>query len=78
MKIKLTITLVFTFVFLILHCESAARAPVPYCFSKPIYKEFPLTVEEACDYDMEQIFSGYNLNISLLKGGDVASVGRKW
>ena len=57
---------------------TAAKAPVPYCFSKPIYKEFPLTVEEACDYDLEQIFSGYNLNISLMKGSDVASVGRKW
>ena len=75
---KLSFILTLLVVILVQQCQAAARAPIPYCLSKPIYKEFPLTFEEACDYDLEQIFSGYNLNISLAKGNNVASVGRKF
>ena len=77
MRVKLNLILALLIALMAVQIHTAARAPVPYCFSKPIYKEFPLTFEESIDYDVEQIFSGYNLNITLDKGSEVASVGRK-
>jgi len=77
MRIKLNLILALLIALMAVQIKTAGRAPIPYCFSKPIYKEFPLTFSESIDYDLEGIFSGYNLNITLAKGSEVASVGRK-
>ena len=58
--------------------SAIARPPAPNCFSKPIFKEFPLTHEEVFTHDLSNIFSGYNLDITLAKESNIASVSRKW
>jgi hypothetical protein len=50
---------------LVLQVWAIARAPVPFCQSKPLFKQFPLSAEELLSHDMADTFSGYNLDIAL-------------
>lgn len=63
---------------LVLQVWSIARAPLPFCQSKPLFKQFPLTVEELLSHDMADTFSGYNLQINLVGENPIASISRKW
>lgn len=63
---------------LICQAEAIARAPTPYCSSKTIYKQFPLSAEEILIHDMSDVFSGYNLNITLGSKNPWASITPKW
>lgn len=54
-----------------------ARAPAPYCSSKPLYLQFPVAQEELITYDMSNAFSGYNLNIVMAKESPIASIKKK-
>lgn len=47
--------------------------PLPYCKSKPIIQVLPMTVGEIMSGDLSSAFSGYNLDISIKKGGDIAT-----
>ena len=78
MRIKLNLIFSLLLALTIIEVSSTAWVPKPYCLSRPMYKEFPLTSEELVTYDMSQSFSGFNLNITLGKESDVASIGRKW
>ncbi|CAM6004635.1 unnamed protein product [Sphagnum balticum] len=57
---------------------AASKAPVPYCFSKPLFDQFPLAAEEVLSHDMATSFTGYNLNISLLSQNSFATLSSKW
>ena len=62
----------------VLGCALAVRAPVPYCNSRPIYKEGPLAYEERITHDMDTAFSGYNLDIQLASNSTCASLTKKF
>lgn len=55
----------------------AGVAPEPYCLSKPIYKQFPLAMEEILSHDMSSSFSGYNLDITIPSDVTFATVSKK-
>jgi hypothetical protein len=63
---------------LVLQAAAIARAPTPFCQSKPLFKQFPLAVEELISHDMSDTFSGYNLNITLASNNTIASISRKF
>ena len=63
---------------LIVSVSSVARAPTPFCSSKPIYKQVPITVGEIIDADVSSMFQGYNLNVTTAVDYPFASVSRKW
>ena len=44
---------------------SIAKAPTPYCISKPMYQQIPLSADEKLGHDMSLSFSGYNLDIKV-------------
>jgi hypothetical protein len=54
-----------------------AFAPEPYCLSKPLYKQFPLTIEEELSHNMADSFNGYNLDISLPQNISFATMSQK-
>ena len=62
----------------ILGSSFAANAPSPYCNSRPIYKEGPLTYEERLSHDMDDAFSGYNLDIELASNNSFAKMSKKF
>lgn len=51
--------------------------PHAHCASKPIYQVLPLTVGEVLSGDLSDAFTGYNLNITITKGMDIATVPQK-
>lgn len=57
--------------------QAIARAPVPYCSSKVMYKQIALAAEEYVSVDMSDFFSGYNLNVTLGSNNSFADVYRK-
>ena len=59
---------------LVLGILTQSDLPGPHCTSKPIFQHLPLTVGELLTGDVSNAFTGYNLNISIKKGGDVARV----
>jgi hypothetical protein len=65
MRFKLNLTHGLLCTLLVVQVLAVARAPTPYCVSKPLYKQLPLTYEEILTYDMDIPFSGYNLFIHL-------------
>jgi hypothetical protein len=68
----------FLLLALIISACAIAKAPVPSCTAKTLYKQFPLTVGEILTHDMDRSFSGYNLNITLATNNSFASLTRKW
>ena len=55
----------------------AAFAPEPFCLSKPLYKQFPLVMEEVLSHDFAQSFSGFNLDIQLTSNNTFATMSKK-
>lgn len=49
----------------VLQAMSLAKAPVPYCTVKPQFKEVPLSFQEQINYDLDEIFFGYNLELAI-------------
>lgn len=76
-KLKYLLVLLFLAVYFT-PVAAIARAPKPYCSSKPLVKQFPFTVDELLTYDMSKTFTGYNLAISLGSNNSWASVTPKW
>ena len=62
---------------MIFEIESIARAPVPYCSSKILYKQIALAAEEYVSIDMSNFFSGYNLHITKGTNNSFADIHRK-
>jgi hypothetical protein len=67
----------------ILHCIllvavlSQSDAPTPHCTSRPIFQTLPMTVGEIISRDLSRFYTGYNLEISITKGMDVAQTLKK-
>ena len=78
MQIQIRAILGLLLVLLVVHTNAIARAPTPYCQSKPLFKQFPITAYELMYHDMADTFSGYNLNITLASESNLASMTRKW
>ena len=74
MKIQTFIALLLTFTLV----TSVARLPSPYCNSKPLFKQTPLSPKELRSHDMSDAFSGYNLNITLASNNSFASMTPKF
>lgn len=55
-----------------------AKAPLPFCSSKNILKQFPLTIDEVISTDLSDIFTGYNLNITIPSNNSFARITPKW
>jgi len=50
----------------LLSLAAASRVPVPSCSSPKInLQDFPISLQETQSFDMNDIFSGYNLNITI-------------
>lgn len=73
MQLKLLLVLA-----LALQVWTIARAPAPFCQSKPLFKQFPLALEEILSHDMADTFYGYNLEIVLPAENPIASISKKW
>lgn len=65
---KICILLAFVLVLVQLQSDP----PTPHCSSRPIFTTLPMTVGEIIRGDLANSFTGYNLNISIKKGGDIA------
>ena len=57
---------------------NSAKPPAPFCQSRPILKELPLTYEEKLATDMAQLFSGYNLDIELASNNSFVKINKKF
>jgi hypothetical protein len=51
--------------------------PSPHCTSRPIFTTLPMTVGEIINADLSNSFTGYNLEMTIKKGGDVAQTVKK-
>jgi len=54
-----------------------SEPPAPYCVSRPIFQTLPMTVGEIVETDISYAFTGYNLDITIKKGDDVAQIAKK-
>ena len=54
-----------------------AKAPIPYCVAKPEFKEVPLSLGEQMIVNLDTLFSGYNLDISLASKNSFAILNKK-
>jgi hypothetical protein len=54
------------FAALLLSLATASKAPIPSCNSPRIaLQDFPISIQETQSFDMNDIFTGYNLNITI-------------
>jgi hypothetical protein len=59
-------------VILLVAVLSQSEPPSPHCTSRPIYQVLPMTVGEIISSDLSRSFTGYNLEMTVKKGMDVA------
>lgn len=63
---------------LVLSCAISAKAPAPYCVAKPSLKALPLSYGEQIIHSVDDLFSGYNLDISIASdSGSFARLNKK-
>jgi hypothetical protein len=56
---------------LLTFAQSASKQPIPTCNSPKVnLQNFPISLQETQDYNMNDFFSGYNLNITILNKPD--------
>ncbi len=67
----------FIFIAIFSLALATAVAPEPYCKTRPLYKQFPLVMEEILTHDMSDSFAGYNLEISLPSNLNFATISKK-
>jgi hypothetical protein len=54
------------FVAVLLSVAAASKVPVPSCNSPKInLQDYPISLQEVQSFNMNDVFSGYNLNISI-------------
>ena len=74
MKIQTFIVLLLTLIL----ASSTSRLPSPFCSSKPLFKQTPLSPGELRSHDMSDAFVGYNLNITLASNNSFAKITPKF
>lgn len=78
MGYKLNTVLVYLLIAsLAITVTSIARAPSTYCAAQPIIKQIPITSEELIVQDTADLFSGYNLDVTLGSNNSWAAVSKK-
>lgn len=70
--------LLLSLLLLTLRVAAIARAPSTYCTSQPIIKQLPITSDEIILQDTAELFSGYNLKITLGSNNSWADMTPKW
>lgn len=77
MKLSTSI-LLLSLLLLAAKVSGIARAPSTYCTSQPIIKQLPITNDEIILQDTADLFSGYNLKVTLGSNNSWADMTPKW
>jgi hypothetical protein len=56
---------------------AAARAPVPYCVAHQYIDQAPLSQGERLEVQLDNMFSGYNLDLSIASNNTFARLNKK-
>lgn len=56
------------------YAMAESKAPSPFCVVKPMIKESPLALHETLKVDLDDYFSGYNLNFQLASNNSFATI----
>lgn len=75
---KLSTPFLLSLLLLALQVAAIARAPTTYCTSQSIIKQLPITSDEIILQDTAELFSGYNLKVTLGSNSSCAEMNPKW
>lgn len=56
---------------------SASRAPTPYCMAHQYIDQAPLSYGERYDVKLDNMFSGYNLDLNVISNTTFAKITKK-
>ena len=76
--LKMDMLRVTILIMVLLSAATASKIPVPFCHSRPLFKETALSYEEKLSHDAADFFSGYNLDIAIASNNSFARISKKF